>query len=149
MARVSSLKLPLRETIHVDNAGFGAEICLYWNDGSNESPAWIDFEILEAIGTESPGALLSMRSRAAGNTGAPVYYATQKREITDGVTAEIERAVWSARGFVKFDGCTQVYFPEGPLHYDDVAGLRDMFAAICRAQERCYEIMDGAIGKPS
>jgi hypothetical protein len=47
----------------------------------------------------------------------------------------------TARGFVKFDGCTQVYFPPGPVHYDNKDELRGLLDAVCHAQERCYEIM--------
>ena len=141
MTRVSSsLKLPLREALeHVVDTSFGRTICLYWSD---EKPTWIDFEIFEAIGREIPGHQgIAISTRPDGD-GKPLYYATEDRELTKGVTTDLDRAMWTVRGFVKFDGCTQVYFPEGPVHYDDREGLRGLFAAICRAQERCYEIME-------
>ena len=141
MTRVSSsLKLPLRETFRHDaDTNFGRVICLYWSEDALVRPHWIDFEIFEAVGRESPGALISTRPN---QDGAPLYYTTEKREITDGVTSNLERAIWMARGFVKSDGCTQIYFPKGPVHYDDLIGPRGLFGAICRVQERCYEIMD-------
>jgi hypothetical protein len=128
-----SLKLPLREVLrHDDGSSFGRTIYLYWKE--ERRPRWIDFEIFEAIGHEGP----------PGGQERPIYYATDRRELfgRDGVTADLSRAVWTTCGFVKLDGCTQVYFPEGPLHYDDLASLRGLFGSICRAQERCYEIMD-------
>jgi hypothetical protein len=126
MRRVSSLhNRPLREVIRYE-ASFGGVICLYWTD---ERPTWIDFEIFEPAGIV--------------NADCPIYYATEKRDSTvvDGITTDFDRAIWTVRGFVKVDGCTQVYFPEGPLHYDDATGFQALFAAICRAQDRCYEIM--------
>lgn len=121
-------------------------IHLYWKSPSADEitrPVWIDFEIFEAIGRESPGALICTRP---GSEGRPLYYATDARDMCakDGLTADLSRATWAVRGFVKFDGCTQVYFPRGPLHYDDKASLRGLFGSICRAQERCYEVMDDA-----
>src|SRR4029077_6711967 len=137
----SALKLPLRETLrHDEGASFGRTIYLYWKE--IERPIWIDFEIFEAIGCEGPpDSLICTRP---GGEGRPLYYTTDRRELCDkdSVTTDLNSAMWTVRGFVKFDGCTQVYFPEGPLHYDDRASLRGLFGGICRAQERCYEIMD-------
>ena len=140
----SSLKLPLREVLeHAVDAPFGRTICLYWgHKGDSEKPTWIDFEIFEAIGREVPGQRGIAISSCPDGDGVPLYYSTEDRELTAGVTTDLGRAVWTAHGFVKFDGCTQVYFPTGPVHYDDREGLRGLFVAICRAQERCYEIME-------
>ena len=158
MRRVSSLHLPLQETFrHDTDAEFGRTICLYWETPAEDSPGpsrilWVDFEVFEAVGrgTTHPvraptgSTQVVARSYVHDDRAPLVYYATEDREFMSGLTADLDCAVWTVRGFVKFDGCTQVYFPGdvGPVHYDSAAGLRGLFGAICRAQERCYEIMD-------
>jgi hypothetical protein len=127
-------KKPLQEQFNFeDGVAFSRVVRLFWkpNEASGHQPThWIDFEILEAAGrggTEDDSPLL--------------YYASDERSMC-AMTTDIEKAVPDCSGFVKWDGCTQIYFPDEPaLHYDDISGLVGMFAAIARAQARCYEIM--------
>lgn len=129
---------PLQEQFnHADGSVFGCIIRLYWtvSGTSGHQPThWIDFEIFEAVGLDG-----------VRDDSPPLYYATESRELSDGVTTDLDKAVPDVSGFVKWDGCTQVYFSADrdtpALHYDDRAGLAGILAAIVRAQERCYEIM--------
>lgn len=124
---------PLQEQLnHDDGSAFGRVIRLYWtpNEASGHQPThWIDFEIFEAVGLDG-----------VRDDSPPLYYATESRELSDGVTTDLNKAVPDVHGFVKWDGCTQIHFPDG-LHYDDRAGLAGILATVVRAQERCYEIM--------
>lgn len=159
VARVSSsLRLPLREILrHDEGAEFGRWILFYWNDtaaidvASNAPPRrekilWIDFEIIEGIACQIEKT--ATRLEVGGPDSGPVmFYATEDREIfgpvgTDMTTLDLNKAVWSVRGFVKVDGCTQIYIPNGHIHADSHDELRGLFSAIARAQARCYEIYD-------
>ncbi len=143
--RVSNLKLPLREILRYDEGcPFGRWILLYWSEAQKERPLWIDFEVIEGVGCLVEKTERGLEVGGAG-AGPIMFYATEDRQVfgaagADTTTLDLNQAVWSARGFVKWDGCTQVYFPEGPFHHDSQAELRGAFGAICRAQDRCYEI---------
>ena len=148
LTRVSSSKLPLREILrHDDGCPFGRWILLYWGEGPGDAPFWIDFEVIEGVGclVEKDARMLHVGGAGAAGTGPVMFFATEDRQMfglvgVNTTTTDLNQAVWSVRGFVKRVGCTQVYFPDGPLHYDGQAELCGMFGAICRAQGRCYEI---------
>lgn len=145
LTRVSDLELPLREILrHDDGCPFGRWILLYWSEDTKGGPLWIDFEIIEGVGCLVEKSERGVHLGSAG-AGPVVFYATEHRQLigpvgVDTTTTDLNRAIWSVQGFVKWDGCTQVYFPDGPLHHDSQAELRGTFGAICRAQDRCYEI---------
>lgn len=127
---------PLQEQFnHNDGAVFGRIVRLYWNPdtGGDRRPTnSIDFEIYEPIGLDGPAF-----------DSPPFYYSTEERQLGKPTTTDLDAAVPDVFGFVKWDGCTQVYFADkGPaLHCDDCEGLAGVFAAITRVQRRCYEIL--------
>ncbi len=149
LTRVSKLGYQLREILrHDDGCQFGRWILLYWGEFPRNAPLWIDFEVVEGVGCliEKNESRLHVGGVGAGPV---MFYATEDRQVfgpvgVDMTTTDLNRAVWSVRGFVKSGGCTQVYFPDGPFHHDGLAELSGAFGAICRAQERCYEIYDEA-----
>jgi hypothetical protein len=139
----ANLKLPLCESFrHDDGAQFGRWIHLYWSETSDHV-LWIDFEIFEAFGCSLPGGGIGQRKTPLN--GPPLFYATEARELGDrsSTTNDIDFAVPTVLGFVKWDGCTQIYFPnDGHVHRDDLESLAGLFSSICRAQARCYEIYE-------
>ncbi len=152
MTRVSGLKLPLREILrHDDGCLFGRWILLYWDDYRKKGPLWIDFEIIEGVACLIEESEDGLHVGASG-AGPVLFYATEERALfglagAKMTTIDLNAAVWTVRGFVKQDGCTQVYLPPGPLHHDDREGLRGAMGAICRVQDRCYEIYDDAASR--
>lgn len=127
---------PLQEQFPAgDGSVLGRVVRLYWapSAASGHQPThWIDFDIYESVGLDG-----------TSDDSPPLYYATETRELSDGVTTDLDKAVPDVTGFVKWDGCTQIYFSEQQpaLHYDDRESLAGMLAAIVRTQQRCYEIM--------
>lgn len=127
---------PLQEQFSFnDGVPFGRVVRLFWSPSETHQPThWIDFEIFEAIGLDGINA-----------DSPPAYYASEERDLSANTTTDLDKAVPDVSGFVKWDGCTQIYFSADrntpALHYDDRAGLAGLLAAIVRAQERCYEIM--------
>jgi hypothetical protein len=98
---------------------------LHW--AGDKQPTWIDFFVYPVVTYDSDGN----REFCIGE------------DIADGITADIERAHHVCNGFVKWDGCTQIYFTEqGPqLHFDDADSMRQFFECLTFARARAVELM--------
>ncbi len=95
----------------------------------DQSFTWIDFEVFTV---------------PAFSEGAPSFYATDEFEIAGergGLTTDIDAAFPSVTGFVKGDGCTQMWFHDQPVHFDSEDGMQAMFDAIKSARVKALDVM--------
>jgi hypothetical protein len=89
----------------------------------DEAPYWVDFEVYEIKAILSTGEL-------------------EFDDGKDGFAKAIDDAIPIVHGFVKWDGCTQIWVPElaEPLHWDEQSGIEDAARAI--VEVRRYAIVD-------
>lgn len=114
---------PLRVTkqIGAEDGLLGSfTLCLYWTPIDDGRVMWVDFELFEVTWT------------GAGGTFG--YNRRDARSLPDTVK-DLAEAESAARGFVKWDGCTQ--FDVGNVHVDGRGELLRLFAAIETAREEC------------
>lgn len=108
----------------------------YWDlTEQRATPYWIDFEIYPVAGYDHP-------------SGEREFYANESQEFGDGLTKDIASAHLECNGFVKWDGCTQIYFAADrnspALHFDDGETMRLFFECLTYARARCLEVMPEA-----
>jgi hypothetical protein len=123
---------PLQQTHQIASrrgpAGVGSfTLRLYWEPHNDGEIYWVDFELFEVIGVENSPVVGRLLYQRAGSNRGP-----------DCVT-ELADAEWTARGMVKWDGCTQ--FDVAPVHVDSRAELDDLFRGISEARRLCAEAM--------
>lgn len=94
-------------------------LVLYWKPNDDGRVLWVDFELFEVTWKSGDKFGYERRDSDRG---------------PDGVDT-LDEAEWAAKGFVKWDGCTQ--FDVNSVHVDDRSGLLQLLNAIETAREEC------------
>lgn len=94
---------------------------------------WIDFEIFAIVGRKSDDSVLYYRKGAD--------FELSDRNGVDPLTESLDESEPSVHGFVKWDGCTQMWFDDQPVHFDERISMEQLFAAIAECRKQALIIM--------
>jgi len=114
-----------------DAQGLGRMVIrLRWDDSDPRGPFWVDFEVHEVVALVHPDMAM--------------HYTRAGADHNLDTTPDLDLAEAVVHGFVKWDGCTQVYWDE-PMHVDSESDLEALFEAVRIARREAVAAM-GATG---
>lgn len=127
-ARVQAVidKKPVRHEYWTHGQELGSYLVRFrWDSEGDDKPTWIDFEVHEVV-TQSL------------ENDDPQFQITD--ELCDGTTDNPDLAEPTVSGFVKWDGCTQIYFPSEPaIHADGQGDLTCLFNCLLDVRTKALE----------
>lgn len=121
-------KNPVQQTYWTHGQELGSYLVRFrWDPDEESRVYWIDFEVHEVTTTDMDG-----------NPSFMVGL-----ELNEGLTENPDEALPTVQGFVKWDGCTQIWFSdESPMiHADCQEDLTCLFSCLTEIREKALDVM--------